>query len=350
MHLRPEIFCDSKSGYFRERCTTLPMLGNPSRCRLGRTTLPRVTVLRDGGLMVTTAPFDSSQSTSAPGRAGRLGHRRLGLIVAEVLLAVGAFGGAVGLIVGGIDLGKATDDLPFGSPVLGGVALAVSCGVLPTVVAVGAWRRAPWAPLGHVAVGVVLVGWVVVQIAFIGLGSWLQVGYAVFGLGIAALGISNLHASRRPGGTSQPAGGAVRRRRVRLLQRWVLNPPMKAATWLGLVPDHVLIEPTGRVSGRRRRNVVGIHFDGEVGWIVAEQGRHAGYVRNLEADSQVRVHLRRRWRAGSAAIVDDDDPQVRLDMFAMDRHAAAVRRFGTDLLTVRVDLARVDDRRRRPGW
>jgi deazaflavin-dependent oxidoreductase (nitroreductase family) len=144
---------------------------------------------------------------------------------------------------------------------------------------------------------------------------------------------------RRPVGAARTADDAARRRRVRLVQRWVLNPPMKAASWLGLVAGHVVIETTGRISGRRHRTVVGMRLDGDVGWVVAEQGRHAGYVRNLEANPKIRVRVRRRWRAATAVIVDGDDPQARLDTFAMDRHAAAVRRFGTDLLTVRIDLA-----------
>lgn len=31
-----------------------------------------------------------------------------------------------------------------------------------------------------------------------------------------------------------------RRRRVRLVQRYILNPPMKLLVWFGLVPGHVL--------------------------------------------------------------------------------------------------------------
>lgn len=123
------------------------------------------------------------------------------------------------------------------------------------------------------------------------------------------------------------------------MQRWVINPPTKAVTWLGLVPGHVLVETTGRLSGKRRRNVVGMHLDAAgTGWIVAEQGRHAGYVRNLEADPRIRVRSRRRWRDATAVIVDDDDPEARLDTFGRRSHAAAVRRFGTELLTVRVDF------------
>jgi deazaflavin-dependent oxidoreductase (nitroreductase family) len=128
-----------------------------------------------------------------------------------------------------------------------------------------------------------------------------------------------------------------KRKRVRLLQRYVLNPPVKAAVWTGLVPGYVLIETTGRRSGQRRHNVVGMHIEGDVGWVVAEQGRHAGYVRNLEAHPNVRVRIRGRWRDATARIADDDDPQARLRSFSRS-HAASVRGFGTDLTTIRFDL------------
>lgn len=118
----------------------------------------------------------------------------------------------------------------------------------------------------------------------------------------------------------------------------MLNPPVKAATWLGLVPGHVVVETTGRRSGRCRRTVVGMHRDGPVGWVVAEQGRRAGYVRNLVADPHVRVRTGRRWFPAIATIAANDDPQARLDSFGRPRHAAAVRRFGTDLLSIRFDL------------
>lgn len=292
--------------------------------------------------MAATVPFKAPEPSSTVERPSRRGDRAMVLIVAEVVLAVGAFAGAVGLISGGIDLGPSTGDLPFGSSVLAGIALAVVCGALPTVVAIGAWRKVQWADLGHVVVGAALVGWIVVQVGFIGLGSWLQVAYALFGLGIAVLGIRNLRGSPRQAAVGRTVVDAARRRRVRRMQRWVLNPPMKAATWLGVVPGHVVIETTGRVTGCRRRNVVGMHLDGDTGWVVAEQGRHAGYVRNLEAEPRVRVRVRRRWRSATAVIVDDDDPQARLDAFAMDSHAAAVRRFGTALLTVRFDFDESD--------
>lgn len=113
---------------------------------------------------------------------------------------------------------------------------------------------------------------------------------------------------------------------------------MKLGVYLGLVPGHALIETVGRRTGKRRRTVIGVHVVDETVWIVAEQGSHAGYVANLRANPRVRLRVGRRWRAGDARIVPGDDPQRRLDHFGRSNHAAAVRRFGTTLLTVRVDL------------
>ena len=140
-----------------------------------------------------------------------------------------------------------------------------------------------------------------------------------------------------PISTSDPARG---RRRVVTFQRYLLNPPMKAAVWLGLVPGHVLVEPTGRKTGKRRRTVVGCHVDGTTVWVVAEQGRHAGYVRNLAANPDVRLRLHRRWRHAVGSVADTEDPDARLDADFDPKHAALMRRYGTDLLTVRFDLQR----------
>jgi deazaflavin-dependent oxidoreductase (nitroreductase family) len=132
--------------------------------------------------------------------------------------------------------------------------------------------------------------------------------------------------------------GARKRKVVRWVQRYLLNPPTKLVVRAGLVPGYVLVETTGRRSGRRRVTVVGMHVEGSTGWVVAEQGRHAGYVRNIEAHPDVRVCSGRRWRAARATVVADDDPEARLAQFGRS-HSATVRRLGTDLLTVRFDLA-----------
>lgn len=134
------------------------------------------------------------------------------------------------------------------------------------------------------------------------------------------------------------SGERVHRRRVRLLQKYLLNPPTKAAVFFGLVPGHALIETTGRKTGKRRRTVVGVREDGDSVWVVAEQGRHAGYVRNVEADPRVRIRLRGRWRTATGHLLDDDDPVRRVQSFGRDRHARLVMSMGTALLTLRFDL------------
>jgi deazaflavin-dependent oxidoreductase (nitroreductase family) len=131
----------------------------------------------------------------------------------------------------------------------------------------------------------------------------------------------------------------AKQRRVRLMQRWVVNPPMRVLTYLGLLRHHAVIETTGRRSGRTRRTVVGAAgHPGSVLWIVAEHGRRAGYVRNLVAHPDVRLHIGRRWRDAVAHVVENDDVDARLQHFT-PRHVDVIRRFGTELATVRIDLA-----------
>ena len=130
----------------------------------------------------------------------------------------------------------------------------------------------------------------------------------------------------------------MNRRAVMRMQRYVLNPPVKVTVWLGLVPGHMIIETVGRKSGKRRRTVVGCHRDGDSLWVVAEQGRHAGYVRNLEAKPNVRLRLGGKWHSALAEILDDDDAVARLSAFSAS-HGAMVKRFGTELLTVRFHLS-----------
>lgn len=131
---------------------------------------------------------------------------------------------------------------------------------------------------------------------------------------------------------------ARRRQRVLLLQKYVVNPPTKAAVFLGFVPGHALIETTGRKTGKRRRTIVGVHEDGDAIWVVSEHGRKAGYVRNVEANPRVRIRLRGRWRSATGQLLDDDDPVARVDSFGRPRHAQLVKTMGTALLTLRFDL------------
>jgi len=138
----------------------------------------------------------------------------------------------------------------------------------------------------------------------------------------------------------------VKRRLVTALQVHLLNRPVKALLARGVTPPGVaLLETTGRRSGRPRRTPVGDGLEGDAFWIVAEHGRSAGYVRNLEADPRVRVKVGGRWWTGTAHLLDDDDPRARQRTLARGHplralNAASVRAMGTDLLTIRIDLDR----------
>jgi deazaflavin-dependent oxidoreductase (nitroreductase family) len=137
-------------------------------------------------------------------------------------------------------------------------------------------------------------------------------------------------------------------RLVRFLQKYLTNPPIKLLFAIGLVPPgYALLETTGRKTGKPRRVPVGNGRVGRQFWIVAEHGQNAGYVRNIAGNSRVRLRLREglraRWYSGTAHLLSDDDPRERQRWLANEspgsaRNAAAVRFFGTQLLTVRIDL------------
>jgi deazaflavin-dependent oxidoreductase (nitroreductase family) len=140
----------------------------------------------------------------------------------------------------------------------------------------------------------------------------------------------------------------MKRQLVHALQKYLLNPPIRVLLALGLAPPgYALIETIGRKSGKPRRTPVGNGVVGNQFWIVAEHGMEAGYVRNIRHNPRVRVKFRKgmrmQWRAGTANLLPDDDPRERQRWLAGEHpgsasNAAAVRMFGTNLLTVMIDL------------
>jgi deazaflavin-dependent oxidoreductase (nitroreductase family) len=135
---------------------------------------------------------------------------------------------------------------------------------------------------------------------------------------------------------------------VHALQKYFLNPPIKVLLAVGLAPPgYAFLETVGRKSGKSRRTPVGNgRVDNEF-WIVAEHGSQAGYVRNIENNPRVRVKLREglhsKWYGGTAHLLPEDNPHERQRWLAMKKpetssNASAVRLFGTQLLTVRIDL------------
>jgi deazaflavin-dependent oxidoreductase (nitroreductase family) len=143
-------------------------------------------------------------------------------------------------------------------------------------------------------------------------------------------------------------GSAVKDRIVYLLQTRVINPIVMLAHNLGIPPPgDALLETTGVRTGRPVRTPVCDGLDGQTFWLVAQRGRRAGWVRNIQAHPRVRVKVRTGsgvvWRPGTARIVDDDDPRERGRLIGRGNLArrlcvSASAAAATDPLTVRIDL------------
>jgi deazaflavin-dependent oxidoreductase (nitroreductase family) len=137
----------------------------------------------------------------------------------------------------------------------------------------------------------------------------------------------------------------LKRRLASATARYVFNPIVRTLFRVGLpAPGTAILETIGRKSGRPRRNPVTNGLVDGVFWIVAEHGRRAGYVRNLEANPDVRVRIGKRWRTGTARLVPEDDPRERLRYITARRpitrlNTTTVRLLQTDLVTIRIDLA-----------
>ena len=137
----------------------------------------------------------------------------------------------------------------------------------------------------------------------------------------------------------------TRNRVIQPVQKSIINPVVKLAWGLGLPPPgDALLETIGRRTGKPRRTPICNGLDGETFWLVSQNGRRSDYVRNIEVNPHVRVRTGRAgWRAGTARIVDDDDPSERRRMlsrgdFWRQLCVAASGAMGGDPLTIRIDL------------
>jgi deazaflavin-dependent oxidoreductase (nitroreductase family) len=132
---------------------------------------------------------------------------------------------------------------------------------------------------------------------------------------------------------------ARKRRLSKIASVKLLNPVMRRALEAGLVPrGWALLETTGRRSGQPRRVPIGNGLRGPHCWIVAEHGRHADYVRNIEHDPRVRVKVGRRWLSGAATVLPEDDPRARLRMLNRPLNDIGLRAMASEMVVVRVDL------------
>jgi deazaflavin-dependent oxidoreductase (nitroreductase family) len=113
---------------------------------------------------------------------------------------------------------------------------------------------------------------------------------------------------------------------------------------LGITPPGMaLVETLGCRSGALRHTPIVCSAEGDTLWLIAQHGRHAGWVRNFEAKPQIRVRLGRNWRTGTAELLPEDDVKARIATFASTRVGRAItgatfRALESQPVTVRIQL------------
>ena len=115
-------------------------------------------------------------------------HRRLAVVAG--LIALSAYGGALGLATGFLNLGNTVASrLPFHSPVLGGLALVAVVAVPTTVLAWQAARGQRTTGDVSIVAGVLLAGWILVELALIRELSFFHPVYLALGVLLIWMGI-----------------------------------------------------------------------------------------------------------------------------------------------------------------
>ena len=77
--------------------------------------------------------------------------------------------------------------------------------------------------------------------------------------------------------------------------------------------------------------------DRDVGWLISVHGRHAAWVRNLEAQPEVRIKLSGRWHHARATVHEYDKAIARrFNLYAR----SGPRTLGIEPALVRIELCR----------
>jgi deazaflavin-dependent oxidoreductase (nitroreductase family) len=116
---------------------------------------------------------------------------------------------------------------------------------------------------------------------------------------------------------------------------WAIFNPV-ARRLAGIAPWWVVLETIGHKSGKKRQAPLARGpVDGNTTWVIAVHGRHAGFVKNIEANPTVRFRLRGRWHDGIASIHAMDDAIVkRFNAYGQ----AGPKTLGWDPVLVRIEL------------
>jgi hypothetical protein len=120
---------------------------------------------------------------------------RIALVVLEALMGLAAVGGGLDLVLTSGQLMRMPADLlegsPFGSYFIPGLVL-LTVGIINLVSAVAVLRRHRWSAPVSVVVGIMWIGWFVVQVAVVGFLNWQQPVYFAVGLLIIVLAAPSL--------------------------------------------------------------------------------------------------------------------------------------------------------------
>jgi hypothetical protein len=124
---------------------------------------------------------------------------RIAVIVVDLFAAVSAFAGAIGLVVGFMNIPPSelngTSFADFTVPaLLLGIVVGGSALFAAAIAMLGPRRLTllePWKldALASAAAGCIMVGWITIEVALIGLSSWLQPTYFAVGLLMSGLAL-----------------------------------------------------------------------------------------------------------------------------------------------------------------
>lgn len=119
----------------------------------------------------------------------------------DAALALTGFGGGIYMATHPLSMMplEFLERSPFDSWPLPGIALVVVNGVWPICALLLTWREHRLAPLVQCAVGVSLLGWLMIQVPLVGYATMYQIPYSALALGLIALNVKHVavHGTRR---------------------------------------------------------------------------------------------------------------------------------------------------------
>lgn len=135
------------------------------------------------------------------------GSVRVAMVLVDGFAALSAIAGAIGLVVGFMNIplsvlhGTVFADFTIPALLLGVVVGGSALGA--AAVAVFGPRRME--TLTTAAAGCIMIGWIAIEVAMIGLGSWLQPAY--FAVGVVMVGLAGFLQLAKHGPTLRPSVG-----------------------------------------------------------------------------------------------------------------------------------------------